>query len=320
MKIRIVRLLAAAAAAAAALSASLATTGAAAAPKVVADIGPVHGLVARVMQGVGVPRLLLPPGVSPHDYQMRPSEGRALAEADLVFWIGPALTPWLERSLGTLAADARATPLLETPGAVRLPLPDGDDHDHGHGHGHDQGHDQGSEPEADHAAVDPHAWLDPENGARWMAVIAGELAAADPANAAAYRANAAAGAADLTALTARIREKLAAAGDRPLLVFHDAYRYFEARFGLAPVAALLSGDAERPGAKRLADVSARVRAVGGACVLVEPQFSPRLIAAVVGQDAETVEIDPIGAAIAPGPNFYSTLLERVADGFARCLG
>lgn len=306
MRIRIIWLLAA-------LSASLAGAGALAAPKVVADIGPVHGLVARVMQGVGAPTLLLPPGVSPHDYQMRPSEARALAEADLVFWIGPALTPWLERSLRTLAANARTPPLLEAPGTVRLPLPDDDDHGHEHGHGHDRGRDP------DHAAVDPHAWLDPENGARWMAAIAGALAAVDPANAATYRANAAAGAADLARLTVRIREKLAAAGDRPLLVFHDAYRYFEARFGLTPVAALLSSEADRPGAKRLAAVSARVQAVGGACVLIEPQFSPRLIAAVVGPDARMVEIDPVGVAIAPGPNFYLTLLEGVAEGFARCL-
>jgi len=60
----------------------------AAAPRVVADIPPVHALAAEVMRGVGAPDLILPPGAHPHDYAMRPSEAALLGDADVVFWIG----------------------------------------------------------------------------------------------------------------------------------------------------------------------------------------------------------------------------------------
>ena len=71
-------------------------------PRVVTDIPPVHSLTARVMQGVAEPALLLPPGASPHGYAMRPSEAALLQRADVVFWVGAGLTPWLDRAMTTL--------------------------------------------------------------------------------------------------------------------------------------------------------------------------------------------------------------------------
>jgi zinc transport system substrate-binding protein len=73
-------------------------------PRVAVDIAPVHSLVARVMEGVGTPDLILPPGASPHEYSLRPSEAAALQEADIVFWMGEDLTPWMEDAVETLAA------------------------------------------------------------------------------------------------------------------------------------------------------------------------------------------------------------------------
>ena len=64
-----------------------------------ADIAPVHSLVAMVMRDAGSPALIVPPGASPHGYALRPSQARALQEAEIVFRIGPGLTPWLEEAL-----------------------------------------------------------------------------------------------------------------------------------------------------------------------------------------------------------------------------
>jgi zinc transport system substrate-binding protein len=169
---------------------------AAAAPKVATDIAPVHALAARVMQGVGEPALILPPGASPHGYALRPSEARAVQEADLVFWIGPELSPWLEGPVQALGARATTVELAEVPGAVLLaPRTDptfephehgadgahghGDDHDHeeaaakhAHGHDHDHDHDHGHAAEAGaahgddaHDAHDDHAHGDHAHGA-----------------------------------------------------------------------------------------------------------------------------------------------------------
>ncbi|MDR9427672.1 MAG: zinc ABC transporter substrate-binding protein [Salibaculum sp.] len=115
-------------------------------PDVAVDIAPVHSLVARVMEGVGTPDLIVAPGASPHEYSLRPSEASALQEADLVFWIGPDLTPWLEDAIGTVAAGAQATALLEVEGVTRLPIREGalfeaHAHDHGAAEAAQDGHD-----------------------------------------------------------------------------------------------------------------------------------------------------------------------------------
>jgi len=134
-----------------AVAAAVTVTGtpALAEPVVVTDIPPVHSLVARVMQGIGEPTLILPPGASPHGYAMRPSEAAALSDADVVFWVGPELTPWLDRAIDTLGTNAKAVELLEAPGTVHLEFREGatfEAHHHGDeehdGHGHDEaGHD-----------------------------------------------------------------------------------------------------------------------------------------------------------------------------------
>ncbi|MGB0928423.1 MAG: metal ABC transporter solute-binding protein, Zn/Mn family, partial [Pikeienuella sp.] len=107
--------------------------GATAAPKVAVDIAPVHSLVAAVMGQTATPELLLRPGASPHGYAMAPSEARALAGADLVFWVGPALTPWLDRAIDTLAPTARTIAVMQVKDIQTLPFREGalfDDHDH----------------------------------------------------------------------------------------------------------------------------------------------------------------------------------------------
>lgn len=153
----------------------------AAPPEVIADIPPVHSLVAQVMQGMAEPGLLLPPGGSPHGHQMRPSEARALASAGLLFWIGPEQSPWLDHAIDTIGTDLTSIPLMEITGTVLRP--GGHDHDAGHdpdhtdehhntGHGEDAQDDTqngatGTESdhtahEADHGAHDDHG---PDNHA-----------------------------------------------------------------------------------------------------------------------------------------------------------
>lgn len=150
-----------------ALAALMPLPAAADVPRVVADIAPVHSLVAQAMLDLGEPALLVRPEMSEHDHALRPSEARALADADLVVWVGPALTPWLADSVGSLVR-GRSLELLDVAGTVRLGYraPHGGD-DHGHGHGHGEG------------GVDPHAWLDPENGRTWLDAIAAALAEID---------------------------------------------------------------------------------------------------------------------------------------------
>ena len=330
---------------------------AAAGPRVVADIAPVHSLVSLVMEGVGEPDLLLPPGASPHGYALRPSDARALDRAELVFWVGPLLTPWLEETLASLAGDAVLIELGGAPGVVRLPVRRGGEfekHDHDHAYdraqgregpdgaaqGHhvhqeagqrrgpdarDHGHDAPHQRAGSHRAMamvgyDPHLWLDPGNAAAWLGAIAKNLAAADPTNAARYRANADAARAVLTALERDIRDRVAPVRHRPFIVFHDAYQYFEAHFGVSAAGAISLGDASRPSAARVSEVRELINRSGAVCVFAEPQFEPRLLETVIeGTDIRKGVLDPVGTALTPGAGLYSQLLLNLARDLVACL-
>ncbi|MRX51025.1 zinc transporter [Paracoccus sp. S-4012] len=276
-----------------------------AAPRVVADIPPVQGLVARVMEGLGEPSLLVRPGASPHGYALRPSEAAALEAADAVVFVGPELTPWLTRPIETLAPDAAHLPLLAVEGTVTLPnrTDPGGEHDRDH----------------DHGGTDPHAWLDPENGKLWLAAIAAGLSRLDPANAAAYSANADAGAAEIDAAAAKAAETIASLGPFRFIVVHDAFQYFEARFGLEAAGAISLSDAAPPGPARVAALQERVAALDIGCALSEPQFNPDLLATVFeGTEARTAVLDPLGVGIEAGPGFYPALIASLADGLTAC--
>ena len=290
---------------------ALAAAALAEAPRVAADVAPVHSLVARVMEGVGEPARILVPGASPHDHAMRRSEAAALREADLVVWMGQALTPWLRHAIGQLADGAEVLPHLEVEGATLLPFREGatfaaeggaDDHDH------------------DHGAINPHAWLDADKAALWLDAIAGALADFDPDGAEAYRANARAGRAEIAAAAEEAEHALAPVRGRPFVVQHDAYRYFEERFGLAAAGAIADGDAAPPSPARLATIRDAVAEGGVACVLSERGGDAGAIAvAIGGTGTSTVVLDPLGADLEPGPALYPEVLRRMAATLAGCL-
>jgi len=289
---------------------------ASAGPQVVATIAPLHSLAVQVMEGAGAPDLLLPPGASLHDHALRPSEAAALQGAAIVLRLGAGLEPWLDRPLSALASDAAVLELAEVPGVTLLaPREDaafdagGDDH----GHGHDDGHGQGT--------ADPHLWLDPENARTWLAAIAEALAAADPANAALYRANATAAKAGLDRLVGAAEARLAPVRGRPFLVFHDAFQYFERRFAIEAAGAVAASDARMPGPARIAAIRARIAETGAVCLFREPQFRSGLAETVAeGTGVRIGELDPLGAGLAPGAGLYSALIEAIAAGIADCLG
>ncbi len=318
----------------AALGLLLATPAAGAAPLVVADIPPVHSLVARVMEGVGRPELLLPPGASPHHFALRPSEAERLERAELVFWIGEALTPQLEDAMEALAGDAEVVELMDADGVRQLAFREGtlfephehgdDDNDHDdaaheeYDHGEDQAHDE--HEGHDHHGADPHVWLDPENARAMMSAIAAALSDKDPEHAARYAANAAAGRAEVAALIPEIDAMLAPARGKPFFVFHDAYHHFEARFGVEAAGAISLSEATPPGPRRLDELREAVRSRHVLCVFAEPQFDPKLAALVTeGTEARAAALDPLGAGLEPGPALYPTLLRDIAASLAACL-
>lgn len=286
------------------LALALVAAPAAAAPKVVASIKPLHSLAARVTAGVGVPALLVAGAASPHSYSLKPSDMRILEEADVVFWVGPAFETFLAQPLASV--HARVVPLMTAPDVVPLRGRTGGLWD--------------SSVQAKDAAPDPHIWLDTANAQALARAMAAALSAADPANAARYNANTKALTADLDALDGELRAALAPARDKPFILFHDATLYFEARYGLAGAGAVTLGPERPPGARRIDALRARIHQNDIGCLFTEPQFEPKLIATLAGDaPVKTAVLDPEGAALTPGPGLYFELLRGLARGFADCL-
>jgi len=273
----------------------LATPAAAAVPRVVTDFGPVESLVAQVMGDLGTPVMLLALGADPHDFQMKPSQARALAEADLVVWIGPELTPALQHAVGALGASAHAVGLLHQGGGAVRRFEDG--------------------------GIDPHAWLDPTIAGQWLATISAELARQDPEHADTYATNAAAAGAALVALDAELAAQLAPVRAVPFVVFHDALGYFADHYGLQVAGAIELTDAAAPGAAQLAHIRGVLVEGGAVCVFPEAGRDPKFLATVAaGSGARIGAAQDIEAiTLPPGPGQYAAMLRALAATLTDCL-
>jgi zinc transport system substrate-binding protein len=321
---------------------------------VVASIKPVHSLVAGVMEGAGEPHLLVRGAASPHTYSLRPSDARALESAGLVFWVGPRMEVALDSAIDTLGSDAHVVELGEVHGLLRLPFREGgpfeahehedDEHghdaanhdheaeeagldDHGHdddGHGHEEtagaGNDDHGHDDHGHGGFDMHLWLDPENAAAMVDEIEEALSEADPDNAARYAENADRLRKRLDDLSTEIAAELEPVKDKPFVVFHDAYQYFENRFDVRAAGSITVSPDVMPGAERLSEIQQRVRELGATCVFAEPQFEPKLVAvATEGTGAGSGTLDPLGAELADGPDLYFELMRGMAASLRECL-
>lgn len=303
-----------------AIASMAATAATAEVPRVVTDFAPAQGLVAMVMGDLGSPEMLLEQGANAHDFQLRPSQAAALADADLVVWMGPEMSPWLDRSLEGLDGGAELR-LLAVEGTHLQPFGDSAAHDHADHDDHateaaddHDGHDH------DHDGMDPHAWLDPANGMHWLDAIAAELARLDPENAATYAANAAYGKTRITEADTDLAQRLAPLHDRPFVVFHDAYGYFTAHYGLTLAGSVAAGDATSPGAAHLKELQ---EAAGSTalCLFPEAGHDPKLLAQMA--EATGVKLggalDPEGVTVAPDAGAYLAVLNGVADTLLACL-
>lgn len=312
-----------------ALASLLAAPALAEVPRVVSDLPPVQSLVAQVMGDLGRPELLLDRGADAHSFQLRPSQARHLAEADLVVWIGPDMTPWLDRALG--GGPQRQLRLADVEGTHRQAFGATAAHDHGPeaDHADDHGHDapaddHGAEHEghADHShqGLDPHLWLDPGNAGVWLGAIAAELGRLDPDHAATYAANAETARAAVQALDAETAGRLAPARGQPFYVFHDAYGYFAAHYGLSVAGSIAAGDAASPGAAHLVALQ-KAMADAPRCIFPEAQHDPKLVQRIAEDTGAKIgpALDPEGSTLEPGPELYGQLIRGLAEGIASCV-
>ena len=153
-----------------------------------------------------------------------------------------------------------------------------------------------------------------------IGAIKDALIRADPAHRKVYTANAAAAMGAIDALMADVKAILAPVKGRKFVVFHDAYQYFENRFGVSAAGSITVSPEVLPGAARLKEIRGRLKTLGATCVFSEPQFEPKLVSVVTeGSAAKTAVLDPLGAALPAGSGHYATLIRTMAGSIASCL-
>ncbi len=288
-------------------------------PKVVVSITPFYALVAAVMKGVSTPKLLVKPGASPHEYTLRPSDILLLQEAQLIFWGGPQLETFLAKPLNTLKAHLGTHSIVEfdnASGLLLLPIRHStawESHQHEHAHTHEILDD-------DKSNQDMHFWLNPNNAIILTDMIVKQLSMIDPKHANIYEKNGAHLKQRLKKLDTHIAAELATVKTMPYIVFHDAYQYFEQRYGLKGVGSVTLNPEVPPSAKRLATIRKIIQTSKAQCVFREPQFQSKLVdSIVVDLGVKTGELDPIGQAAQNDAEGYFTLLENLSYAMKQCL-
>lgn len=302
---------------------------AAEAPRVVVSIKPIHSLVAAVMQGAGAPTLLIGSGASPHTYSLKPSDARALQDAELIFWVGEGLETFLQKPLASLPKKARVIELAEADGVMLLGYRESaawDPHLHGdHGrderpqtHGHEHEHDEHADRQE---ASNMHIWLDAGNARAIVRAAVAALGEADAGRAALYRSNGEQAEARIDTLDRALRSELTPLAGRPYIVFHDAYQYLEHRYGLTPVGSITVNPERQPSAQRIMAIRKKIVDNHAVCVFSEPQFEPSLVKTVIeGTSTKVGVLDADGGVgVAPGPDAYFTIMQNLGDSLKGCL-
>ena len=181
--------------------------------------------------------------------------------------------------------------------------PDSGHHDHHHGHAHGE--------------FDIHFWLDPEIAKTIVMIVSSELSELDPSNASIYNSNATKALSEIDQLIAATKGKINS--NAKYVVFHDAYQYFEKRFGIEVVGALTVNPEVLPGAKQLSEIREAIEHENVNCLFSEPQFNPTIaetIAADTGVKAAV--IDPLGAELELGKDLYFELINDLSSSFENC--
>jgi zinc transport system substrate-binding protein len=299
--------------------------------KVVTTIKPLHSLVANVMDGVGEPSLIIEGSTSPHSFTLKPSHAKLLEEADLIFWIGEGVETFMERPLESIVKNAEVVEFMEVESIEKLKFREEsifgehDDHDDHDEEGHDdhddhdeEGHDDHEGHEGhNHGEFDAHIWLDPSNAKEMVHEIAHELGDLDPANKDKYEANAKTTILALDQLINDVSKDINK--EAKFVVFHDAYQYFEERFGLRAAGALTLNTDVLPGAKQIDEIQDVIKDKGIKCIFSEPQFNPKIISTIAKDtNIKTGVFDPLGANINSDKDLYFKLISKLGEELKDC--
>ena len=309
---------------------------------IITTIQPITSLVSAVIGNTGKTISLIPTEISPHEYKLKPSDIKKLQNGNIIFYVSDHLETSITKVFENLPKNIKTINLMEDTGIKHLAIRDNEawerhDHHDGHedhnNHDHDKhakkhddhDHDKHAKKHDDHddheKEDDVHIWLSPDNAVKIIKKINKELSLFFPENAKTYDQNANQMIKKINQLKIELKNELSGIKDKPYIVFHDAYQYFETSFDLNAVGSIaLDGDiASSP--KQISFIKDKIVKFKASCVFQEPQFDSKLVKIVAeGTNAQIGTLDPLGLNIKSGENFYLQLLKNMAKSLKDCLG
>jgi zinc transport system substrate-binding protein len=278
--------------------------------EIVASIKPLHSLVSSVTQGSDSVSLLIKGSMSPHNFALKPSHAKLLNNAKIVFYIDNQFESALKKTVIGLPTRVRVVKVSSTKRLKLLPTRAGDNwEEDGHDHHHH-----------DHGSNDLHFWLEPNNAIQIVKGIVRELSIVYPDNINLYKKNAKKIIKEIKSVDLSIKSILEPVKNKPFIVFHDAYQYFENKYGLNAVGSILLDPEIPPSPKRIIQIRAKIKTTNPTCVFKEPQFRAKIVNTVIEDTNLKVGIlDPVGADLEKGPGMYTNLLKQIASNLKTCL-
>lgn len=258
-----------------------------------ASIKPLQLLFAAVTDGVTeTPALFMRTGADPHHYALRPSDRRAMAQSDVILWVGPALETPLEKVMGDLSGEVITA--QDLPGMALLSAGGG---------------------------IDSHLWLSAENAIRMAEALVQSLSRLDAGNAERYAANSEQLATALRALVENTRQRLQEQEEASAFaVYHNAFGYFEQQLGVSHQVAFTDNEDVAPGVRRLLQVRKQVAQHEIRCVLVEAGVDIGQLQNVIDNDEVSyIEMDPLAWEFPVSGTAFLSFMEEISNSFVDCL-
>ena len=277
--------------------------------KIVTSIKPIHSLASRVMGGRGELDLLVTGGVTPHIFRMKPSDFKKVINADVLFYISPKFETFLKTtslvdrpSLNTIAFEEQEGIKLYPYRSSKFWFTEGDDlHEH------------------EHSEMDLHIWLDPGNTRRIVTIIEETLSELDPMNSIHYGRNAQLLIKELYEQEELIRELLRPLRDSAMIVYHDAFQYYEKAYSLRSMGAIQLKSDDTPSVKHITALKKIAEERNVTCVLAIPGTHPKIAMTVMGDTkAGYGVVDHLGQYLEAGPQSYLQLMFEITQSIVDC--
>lgn len=226
---------------------------------------------------------LVPPGASPHTYELKPSQVTQVARANLLVLNGVGFEYWADKLI-----KAVDNPKLEVVDTSRgIPILDVGEHE--------ESREKGNH---DHPRGNPHIWLDPRQAMVQVGHIRDALVRADSAHAAMYRENATRFLSELENLDREIIAEVEGWRSRQFIAFHPAWVYFARRYGLEQAGVIEASPGREPSPVELARIVQTAKRIGARAIFGEPQF-PSKAAEIIAHEsgAQVLFLDPLGSSL-----------------------